>query len=91
MDQQASFSSVEPEEVIQNTRTISKEDLKNELKMRRLLRLPVKSLREIFGHNAVLDSGATSSFIKPEEGAIPTGEKCWMARDMGLETGHIGR
>ena len=75
MGQQASFSNVEPEEVIQNTRTISKEDLKSELKMKRLLRLPVKSLREIFGYNAVLDSGATSSFIKPEDGAIPTGEK----------------
>ena len=42
--------------------------------MKKLVRLPTKSLRNIFGHNAVLDSGATSSFIKPHGGAFPTGQ-----------------
>ena len=51
------------------------EKLKEELKMRKLLRLPNSSVKKIFGHNAVLDSGATSSFIKPDGGAIPTGQQ----------------
>ena len=34
--------------------------------MRKLLRLPTKSLKTLFGHNAVLNSGATRSFIKPD-------------------------
>ena len=51
------------------------EKLKEELKMRKLLRLPTSSVKKIFGHNAVLDSGATSSFIKPDGGAIPTGQQ----------------
>ena len=42
--------------------------------MRKLLRLPTSSVKKIFGHNAVLDSGATRSFIKPDGGAIPTGQ-----------------
>ena len=50
------------------------EKLKEELKRRKLLRLPTSSLKNIFGHNAVLDSGATSSFVKPDGGAIPTGQ-----------------
>ena len=40
-----------------------------------LLRLPTSAVKKIFGHNAVLDSGATSSFIKPDGGAISTGQK----------------
>ena len=51
------------------------EKLKEELKMRKLLRLPTSSLKKIFGHNAVLDSGATSSFINPDGGAVPTGQR----------------
>ena len=50
------------------------ERLREELRMRKLFRLPTKSLRNLFGHNAVLDSGATSSFIKPHGGAFPTGQ-----------------
>ena len=39
------------------------------------MRLPVKSLRYVFGYNAVLDCGATNSFIKSENGAITAGKK----------------
>ena len=51
------------------------EKLKEELQMRKLLRLPTSAVKKIFGHNAVLDSGATSSFIKPDGGDISTGQK----------------
>ena len=43
--------------------------------MLQLSRLPRNALKETFGDYAVLYSGATSSFIKPENGAEPTGEK----------------
>ena len=45
------------------------------IKLSRLSRLPRNALQEIFGDHAVLDSGATSTFIKPGHGAEPTGEK----------------
>ena len=50
-------------------------NLQQLVKLLRLSRLPRNALKEIFGDYAVLDSGATSSFIKPEHGAEPTGEK----------------
>ena len=49
--------------------------MKQITKLSRLSRLPRNALKEIFGNHAVLDSGATSTFIKPEHGAEPTGEK----------------
>ena len=43
----------------------------------------VKNLKRIFGHKVVLDSGATSSFVRPEDGAVPTGnpsqKRVWMS------------
>ena len=47
------------------------ERLREEVRMRKLIRLPSKALNHQFGHNAVLDSGATSSFIKPDGRALP--------------------
>ena len=38
-----------------------------------MIRFPSKVPRHKFGH-VILDSGATSSFIKPNGGAIPTGQ-----------------
>ena len=71
------------------------ERLKEELRMRKLLRLPTSSLKKIFGHNAVLDSGATSSFIKPDGGAIPTGQSSFkpvrMPNGQTLKTPHSRR
>ena len=52
-----------------------KDRSRRELQIRKLVRIPssVLSLRQNFGHNAILDSGATSSFIKPNGGAKSTG------------------
>ena len=55
-------------------------NLQQLIKLSRISRLPRNALKEIFGDqifgdHAVLDSGATSTFIKPEHGAEPTGEK----------------
>ena len=58
-----------------DTRAETLYNLKQITKLSRLSRLPRSALKEIFGNQAVLDSGATSTFIKPEHGAIPTGEK----------------
>ena len=54
--------------------TTLKHRLKRELQLRKLIRLPGKVLKQKFGHNAILDSGATSSFIKPNGGARSTGQ-----------------
>jgi len=55
----------------------------------RLQRTSVRNLKRIFGHKAVLDSGATSSFIRPEDGAVPTGtpskKKVWMPDGNSLQ------
>ena len=48
--------------------------LRRELQLRKAVRLPSNVLRQKFGHNAILDSGATSSFIKPNGGAKSTGQ-----------------
>ena len=48
--------------------------LRKELQLRKLIRLPRKTLRQSMDHDAILDSGATSSFIKPDGGAMSTGQ-----------------
>ena len=53
---------------------IFKDRLRRKLQLRKLVRLPSKVLKQKFGHNAILDSGATSSFIKPNGGAKSTGQ-----------------
>ena len=51
-----------------------KDKLRRELQLRKLVRLPSSVLRQKFGHNAILDSGAISSFIKPDGGAQSTSQ-----------------
>ena len=55
----------------------------------RLQRTSVRNLKRIFGHKVVLDSGATSSFIRPEDGAVPTGKpskkNVWMPDGNSLQ------
>ena len=50
-------------------------NLQQLVKLLQISRLPRNALKEIFDDYVVQDSGATSSFIKPEHGAEPTGEK----------------
>ena len=59
-----------------------KAKLQQAVDVARLQQTSVRNLKRIVGHKAVLDSGATSSFIQPEDGAVPTGKpskkKVWM-------------
>ena len=48
--------------------------MRRELQLRKLVRLPSSVPRQKFGHNAILHSAATSSFIKPNGGAKSTGQ-----------------
>ena len=56
------------------THTSHQLSLRRKLQLRKLARLPSKVIRQKFGHNAILDSGSTSSFIKPNGGAKSTGQ-----------------
>ena len=44
------------------------------MQLRKVVRLPSSFLRQKFGHNVTLDSGATSNFIKSDGGAKFTGQ-----------------
>ena len=66
----ASFTSETISQEDTHQPTTFRDRLKKELQLRKLIRLPSKALRQKFGHNAILDSGATSSFIKPNGGQI---------------------
>ena len=57
------------------------------MQLRKLVRLPSKVLRQRFGHNAVLDSGATRSFIKPNSGAKSTDQPSNKQVGMGVPNG----
>ena len=57
-----------------NQPTTLKDRLKRQLQLRKLIRLPGKVLKKKFGHNAILYSGVTSSFIKSNGGAKSTGQ-----------------
>ena len=41
----------------------------------KLNRQPRSSIKTLAKRQAILDSGATSTFMRPQDGAIPTGEK----------------
>ena len=58
---------------------------RRDLQLRKLGRLPGKVLRQKFGHNSILDSGATSSFIKPNGGAKSTGQPS--SKQVGMPNG----
>ena len=70
----ASFSSEAVHQDDTQKPTALRRRLKRELQLGKLIRLPGKALKQKFGHNAILDSGVTSSFIKPNGGAKSTGQ-----------------
>ena len=57
------------------------------MQLRKLIRLPGNVLRRRFGQNTILDSGATSSFIKPNGGAQSTGQPS--NKKVGMPNGQI--
>ena len=70
----ASFTSEAVSQEDTHQPTTLRDRLKRELQLRKLIRLPGKVLKQKFGHNAILDSGATSSFVKPNGAAKSTGQ-----------------
>ena len=70
----ASFTSENVEHENTHQPTTCRSKLRKELHLKKLIRLPSKTLRRSVDYDAILDSGATSSFIKPDGGAMSTGQ-----------------
>ena len=85
LEPMASFTSEAVSQEDTHQPTTLKDRLKRELQLRKLIRLPGKVLKQEFGHNAILDSGATSSFIKPNGGAKSTGQPS--NKEVGMPNG----
>ena len=70
----ASFTSEAMSHEYTHQSSTFKDRLRRELQLRKLVRLPSKVLKQILGHNAILDLGVTSSVVKSNGGAKSTGQ-----------------